>query len=684
VNGHSGLGKTQLPFAFKAADVKVCHLTMTGTTSQKIYVSFSSLSKLFTTALRDDLNKGYFVESDSLNSELLVQNSTLQLRTVGFIFSIMGVPYADSLPWTVTKLRDCISNLESKQNLPIFFLDEVLPHHDDSRDHTIQDLVVNVRFARNLLRAVGLVPVLMGTNSYAANLMTAATASRTSSSVWCELITELPLPNEESLRILGALDLMTRLGGIPSLVSLCSFLSQQFRICTPWFTELFVRVAAEGISDDQWHSNVIDFLDHVLAGMAHLVYDTKSRIRSKNGLQAQFCLHLNDCKFHAASFEEEKQDSTSLQDARNPCIPKETSSFVANHFASLTDSVDCSLVTSGVGLRKRDDREIWKAPAAFKRASGDCFLYLLLCDGNLATNFPTPFALSAPGDERARMTTLEAFNEVKQDTKQVVGSNRHAKKRDGNVLEVGSAVAIEIASHRGGLGGILFLDFILQLATELCLSFKHLNWMNPPVRIPCDHLAPSQTGKKRKSTSESESQPQPQPESRDIPEDIKLKKVPYLSCENDTWPEEFKNIEGVEWGELKRVRDSERVDMKIFSRGSGLDSPRIAVECKNYSHNLDLNVLKGILERVHAANTCWLHLVICTRVQDSYFTSSPNAWSSFNKQQKQKRQIDFQNIAIFKVVLSDPQQLSLEPLFRNSVPTSYARVVIFFPFESWP
>jgi hypothetical protein len=121
-------------------------------------------------------------------------------------------------------------------------------------------------------------------------------------------------------------------------------------------------------------------------------------------------------------------------------------------------------------------------------------------------------------------------------------SNRHAKKRERNVLEVVSAVAIEIASHRGGLGGILFLDFILQLATELRMSFKSLHWMDPPVHIPCHHPAPSQKGKKRKSmTFESE----PQPESRDIPEDIKSKKIPYLSCENDTWPDEFKNIEGV-------------------------------------------------------------------------------------------------------------------------------------------
>jgi hypothetical protein len=427
VNGH-----TQLPFVFKAADVKVCHLTMTETLDQKIYVSFSSLSKLFTTALKVDQN--YFMNSfESLDSSLLAQNSNLKLLTVGFIFSILGVPYEDSLPWTATHLLDYIRSFESKENLPIFFLDEVLtlvPLHDDSHDQTTQDLVVHVRLARNLLRAVGLVPVLMGRNSSAVNLIPPPTSSRTTMSIWCELITELPPPNEESLRLLGAFDLMTQLNKIPSFSTLCNFLSQQFRICTPWFIELFVQVAfseiKSRINDHQWpHSNVIDFLDCVLSEMATLVYcdKSRSRIRSKNGLQAQFRLHLNDCKFPPISSKEGDKRYSTLQDIRNPCIPEETSSLIANHFATLTTSVNCLLYNLGTRLRKENTMEIWKTPpAAFKRASDDCFLYLLLCDGNLTKNFPTPFALIAPGDERERMTTLEAFHEVKQDTKQSVKS----------------------------------------------------------------------------------------------------------------------------------------------------------------------------------------------------------------------------------------------------------------------
>jgi hypothetical protein len=73
------------------------------------------------------------------------------------------------------------------------------------------------------------------------------------------------------------------------------------------------------------------------------------------------------------------------------------------------------------------------------------------------------------------------------------------------------------------------------------------------------------------------------------------KKIPYLSCAGDTWPDEFKNIEGVEWGELHRLPDQERVDMKRFSRENDVDPP-IAVEYKNYESNLLLKTLKGILQ----------------------------------------------------------------------------------------
>jgi hypothetical protein len=304
-------------------------------------------------------------------------------------------------------------------------------------------------------------------------------------------------------------------------------------------------------------------------------------------------------------------------------------------------------------------RSKWIAPALFKRPIDDCFLYLMLCDGNLSYPFPKPFAVNA----QTNRTTFEAHNLVNEDT--IRGRNQLALKRSGEALEIGAAVAVEIASHRGGLGGILFQDFILQLATEMFYTPRSLLWMDPPVRIPLHDAKPKRNN-----------------ESRNLPDAIKAKRIPYLSCAGDTWPIEFKNIEGVEWGELHRLPDQERVDMKIFSRENDVDPP-IAVECKNYESNLPLETLKGILRRINPQT--WFHIVICTHIQNEYFARNPSSSSSSTTStwEDYKTQFHFQSTAIFKVVIEN-SSLSLQPLFLNSVPASYNRAVVFFPTEDWP
>jgi hypothetical protein len=95
VNAHSDMGKAQLPFAFKAAapQMKFCHLIMTANVPQPIYSPLEPLSNLFRYALTIDLTNltGSF-ESTAIASSF----------GVGFIFSIIEVPFNDSLPWTAS------------------------------------------------------------------------------------------------------------------------------------------------------------------------------------------------------------------------------------------------------------------------------------------------------------------------------------------------------------------------------------------------------------------------------------------------------------------------------------------------------------------------------------------------------------------------------------------------------
>jgi hypothetical protein len=129
---------------------------------------------------------------------ILIASSFGEYFTVGFIFSIMEVPFNDSLPWTASHLVTHIQKLDeaSKANLPIFFLDEVLSHLDIRDSVEFSDATAKLRFARNFLRGVGLVCVLMGTNSSTANIIYAASGIEDLNRNG--VISLLPHPNETS------------------------------------------------------------------------------------------------------------------------------------------------------------------------------------------------------------------------------------------------------------------------------------------------------------------------------------------------------------------------------------------------------------------------------------------------------------------------------------------------------
>ena len=77
--------------------------------------------------------------------------------------------------------------------LPVFVLDEALTSRIASDDG---EALRQFRLARNIFRAVGLVVILMGTNSKAAKFAFTGHSSQSRSEggirVWCRLITQLP------------------------------------------------------------------------------------------------------------------------------------------------------------------------------------------------------------------------------------------------------------------------------------------------------------------------------------------------------------------------------------------------------------------------------------------------------------------------------------------------------------
>jgi hypothetical protein len=621
IDGPSGVGKTQLPFTMHALQINVCHLmiTMVSSNLQMIYSPLEQNSILFGKVLKADLTN--LPEDEDLDVGTL-SISPLELWTVGFLFEILGeLSYTK---WTVSALNSYVKRCVPS-TLPIFFLDEVRADKINGR---------RLRFARNLLKAAGLVPVLMGTNSNAANFVDSASHSRGEPRLWCKVITRLPPVSEATLRILGARRTVDKLRSInPSLSSIVEFLEQQIHTSHPLFVEYFVR-AAESLTEPE---SAVLFLDDAFQAMAKLAHRAKPQLRKPQGLRGQYLIHIVG---HT-----EKQGPNEPFDG---LWLEKPAYLVASHFAFLDDE-DCDLYLNDKKLFKDssqfEDSYSWAPTSHFKHPSQDAFLYLMLGGGK--GDFPVPFS-----KDGVRYTTRQTFNHLLReahDQGRLIRGPHHmnsvAKSRSGDALEALAAVALEIASHRGGTAGIELKDFICELATELLTCYQQLSW---------------KAG---------------QPDSALAVVDWR-RKVPFLSPANGPWPETLGFVDGALFGDLTRAKNAQHIDLEIRTLlpPTSEARPDITGECKNYNGVIGLDVLKMILRRLNEKQS-WLHLVICTKVRDTYFKSS--SWAEFKATER------LVEMSILKVTVQETK-LSLAPLFPGSTSqTANQRVVIVFPVEDW-
>jgi hypothetical protein len=172
----SGSGKTQLPFALGAGGLTIHHLIC----KQLIYQVLGDPSLTFMKALEKDF-ENVFQPMAEKGEPRSVLHLFVVLRT-GFMYSdgfvrsshTYGRYYSPSSSsasantpgyYTVQALKNYVDELkkDSKTRLPIIFLDEVTS--DDAVGKAI------LRHARNILRSVGLVVVMMSTNSGACKLI---------------------------------------------------------------------------------------------------------------------------------------------------------------------------------------------------------------------------------------------------------------------------------------------------------------------------------------------------------------------------------------------------------------------------------------------------------------------------------------------------------------------------------
>ncbi len=195
-DGPSGAGKTQSAFVVRHSATfqkkfwgfyVVFHI---GIQSQAIYEAYRNLSDLFSKCVQLDLESLSRRNKNEQVPQCHEIPTNMKFETVTlFCFLIFGHRTAATI--------DALSAIiNAGDRRPIIFLDEIPPIQKNAR---------RVAFVRNLLRLCGIVPVLMGTDSTAVNIIPKKRSilggfspgedvsnSRGSAGPWCYLITQFP------------------------------------------------------------------------------------------------------------------------------------------------------------------------------------------------------------------------------------------------------------------------------------------------------------------------------------------------------------------------------------------------------------------------------------------------------------------------------------------------------------
>ncbi len=549
---------------------------------QPIYQSLLPISLPFMHALYHDLKQ--FTGDDSKLSCLSLLYYTGNLRTVAGVFVLLGRrDFASCMK--IDKLKAYVSSLSIEER-PVFVLDEAIPFGADQSIESERSRML--QFARNLLRAVGLVVVLMGTDSTAGNMITVGVHNRGPDvpTLWCKLVVDLPKWTNNT-DVAGVIELLNRIRNHHTVLQpLCSVLEEQCTQCLPWFVVLLrsalqslcqeddenqTMAATAGSSGRDW--SIPSVMDFIFCNIAKAVFVAKYGLVKRGGVRGQFVMHLNMDRSHPGHHDATDDESYIVT------LCKNSDRFVVDHFAKLEgDNVDLELV-SGRPLCVRN-AERWNPTGVYPTATGDSFLYLTLGGGKKEVlgvgSFPHPFQWSNSDGDVKMLTSHSALEKIITTDPSRGGSvdlsNRHAQSRLGEKLDAIASVAMEVASHQNGVGGILLNDFILSLVEELSLyegrSKLQLTW--------------------DESTN-----------TNLIPQGaFATLKVPFMSSSNDEWPQSLYNLDDCCFGNLERTKHLEHVDFVVHQLVGSSVTTSISGEAQCRIDAIDSNIVYDCLTRI--------------------------------------------------------------------------------------
>lgn len=424
IDGPSGVGKTQTAFALRRK-VEYLVLSPPGDGGQHIYAAFEGKSKCFRDAVRLDLlaigEDGYSTTSLSVFN--------CPLYSAAIVANILGKDC--TTPFSIPDLRSVVRGL-GESLLPVFVLDETPVATGENKKF--------VAFARNLFRVVGLVVVMMGTDSSVANMVqNAGSRGSTETVPWAHLFVDLP----RYLRS-AHVDESKEAGGGPPVNAddlnteadeVRAYVLAEMTTARPLFVTL-----------------MFDYLTHTSAptwdGISAFVWERLGKKKSPGWWRGQVCMfypayHAAEMTGHAA-----------------------TQSFVTSHLAYLERPNVHFPSPFKLVLKNSDicfEDQPWLPRCLYPTMEVESILYLALMGG---AHGRRPF-------ENGKTSRVAIDNVIKlMKTSDIDDANPVASSRSGNYLEGIGMTAMCVASHIEGCGGVNIVPFLEALCVELSTKYS--------------------------------------------------------------------------------------------------------------------------------------------------------------------------------------------------------------------
>jgi hypothetical protein len=550
LDGPSGVGKTQLVFALREYLKESCltgYFPMTRTSnSQYIYRGFSRISLTFNEAVNSDLSAFFKPGEPGLFPSIENFQLDHEYATLTFFGRLF---FDDDKVKTISDLRESVARLGKPC---IIFLDEV-PRIQMNQGRF-------VAFSRNVLRLSGVIPVLLGTDSSAVNIIEVGKHSSEARNpgLWAKVITTFPeyLPPDH---VSHDLRLLLRNGNS--------------RLNTFFLQEL----CKQGVDVASVTTLDIKVMLEVCKATEKAAVESKPNLREAEGLRGYFCMS-NAAYFHDVddSFPPRVGDKRN-QDQYQSCV----SSLVISHFADLSSrSLEQAHSSEPVPPRKRIiDIQIKGGrvvllgtqtpfdPVAIYRSTKESpLMYLILMSNELFVYHK--------GDQ---LTVLKMMSYLAQSN--IVSWDPHnpnARVETGMVQESKVCVAIIVASHICGFEGVPLDQFLTRLMTELGAK-KRLDLNR--------HQLPNLL-------------------------------VPFLGPANQQWPQYLQQLmPGCQLGDIQRSKNSDEIDLVV----NDLSGQKVFVGEAKDRQNISTKLIQSIVTK-GLRHQVPFEIIFARTLQTKYFT----------------------------------------------------------------